>query len=137
MLTAPRGGFYFRGGLVIAGLGVFALIAPPAVSAFGHGRNALYCLTHHHNGITKPDSHSRSAQHQGENDAASAKASPGRGDHKATCCALVLVTALAPNTEAILCLTWPGRTPHCAPETRYSGRWPDRLMRPPISSLSV
>jgi hypothetical protein len=48
-----------------------------------------------------------------------------------------LETALAPNTEALLCPTWPGRMRHCAPETRYSGRGPDQPNRPPISSLSI
>lgn len=137
MLTALRSGVYFRTGLVIAALAVFALIAPPAVAAFGHGKDALYCLTDQHNGITKASNHNHLAQHPDENSAGGMKPSPAHSDHNPTCCALFLVTALAPNAETSLCLTSPGGTRRYAPETRYPSRGPDQLNRPPISSLSI
>jgi len=136
MLTALRGGVYFRAGITIAVLAVFALIAPPAASAFGHGKNALHCLTYQHNGIAKAGDHSHAA-HQNKSGADSAKHSPDKGDHNPTCCALFLVTALAPNAEALLPLPWPGRTLPNPSEIRCSGRGPDQLDRPPISLLSI
>jgi hypothetical protein len=45
MLKALRVGLGFRVAMAIAVLAALCLVAPPAVMAFGHGKNTVHCLT--------------------------------------------------------------------------------------------
>ena len=46
MLAALRKGRYFRAAFALAAFAAVCFVAPPAVLAFGHGGNALHCLSH-------------------------------------------------------------------------------------------
>ena len=46
MLKALRAGLGFRVAMAIAVFAALCLVAPPAVMAFGHGRDTVHCLTH-------------------------------------------------------------------------------------------
>ncbi len=128
MLRALRTGLGFRVAIVIAAFAALCLAAPPAVLAFGHGENTLYCLAHD---AVDHGTHGGLAQkHDGDRGTLPGTHAPG-------CCGLYCLSALplasGPLLEGLLLA--PALSPPAEPA--LSGRVPGRLDRPPIPSLSV
>ena len=129
MLRALRTGLGFRVAIVIAAFAALCLAAPPAVLAFGHGENTLYCLAHAD--AVDHGTHGGLAQkHDGDHGTLPGTHAPG-------CCGLYCLSALplasGPLVEGLLLA--PALSPPAEPT--LSGRVPGRLDRPPIPSLSV
>jgi hypothetical protein len=129
MLRALRTGLGFRVAIVIAAFAALCLAAPPAVLAFGHGENTLYCLAHAD--AVDHGTHGGLAQkHDGDHGTLPGTRAPG-------CCGLYCLSALplasGPLLEGLLLA--PALSPPAEPAP--SGRVPGRLDRPPIPSLSV
>jgi len=132
MLRALRTGFGFRVAVAIAAFAALCLVAPPAVMAFGHGENTIHCLAH-----------ADAANHGMHAAALGGFAQKHGADHGTLpgthpgCCGLYCLSALplasGPLVEGLLLA--PALSPPA--EASLSGRVPERLDRPPISSLSV
>jgi hypothetical protein len=114
--------------MTVAVLAALCFVAPPAVLAFGHGKNALYCLAnadavnHAMHGGGTHDNHGDHGKSPGTN-------APG-------CCGLYCMSALPLTPTPI-----EGRAIRPAlsmpAEIAFTSRVPGRLDRPPISLLSV
>jgi hypothetical protein len=129
MLKALRAGLGFRVAMAIAVFAALCLVAPPAVMAFGHGKNTVHCLTNAD--IADHGMHGGEApKHHGDHGKLPETATPG-------CCGLYCLSALplasGPTVEGRVLA--PALLPPV--EIALFGRVPDRLDRPPISPLSV
>jgi hypothetical protein len=129
MLKALRAGLGFRVAMAIAVLAALCLVAPPAVMAFGHGKNTVHCLANAD--VADHGMHGgASEKHHGDHGKLPGTSTPG-------CCGLYCLSALplasAPMVEDLAVA--PALSPPV--DTTLFGRVPDRLDRPPISPLSV
>lgn len=134
MLTLAMKRGYFRAGLALASLAWVALIAPPVAVTFGHGKNALHCLTQNHNGVTRKDA-VHSIQHQ--HGTRIPDEAPAKGDHGPTCCKIFCLAALTPNSGSGLNLSWPADPVFSLLKPIVSGRGTNPPDHPPKSSLPL
>ena len=128
MLTALRTGLRFRLAVAFAAFAALCFVAPPAVLAFGHGKNTVNCLAHA-DAVDHGMAKAGGAKHHGDH------SSPA-GDHQMTCCGLFCLSALAADSGvldpvAARSAAFPAR------ETSVFNRVSERLDRPPISLLFV
>jgi hypothetical protein len=129
MLGRLRSGFGFRVAMTLTVLAGLCLVAPPAVMAFGHSGHTAYCVSH-----ADEIDHGGHMASGGMNHADQGKV-PVK--HDSGCCGLFCVSAIAPQSPAIIEL---GLAPLAlvAPVEQFSfSRAPEQPDRPPISSLSV
>jgi hypothetical protein len=127
MLTALRTGVYFRFAILLAALASLCFVAPPAVLAFGHGRNTVDCMTHADMVDHGKLQHGTNSQ---DHDSA-----PASGHHR-SCCGLFCMSALVIEGSVIEPVaaestSFPART------SNHLSRLPERLDRPPISLAIV
>jgi hypothetical protein len=128
MLRALRSGIFYRLAAVFAVLAAFCFALPPAVLAFGHGSSTAHCLSQAdsvNHGMMRVADKQKDHKHQ-------APAS----EHKSTCCGLFCLSALT-TSEQSLDPIFVDSAPYPTCEINSAASLPERLDRPPISSLSV
>jgi hypothetical protein len=128
MLTALTTGLRFRLVILLAVFAALCFVAPPAVLAFGHGKNTVDCLAHA-DMVDHGSSHAHGTKPHGDHSSPS-------GNHQPSCCGLFCLSALAVDSGSIDPIA-AGSVPLPVRETRVFSRVPERLDRPPISLLIV
>ena len=129
MLAALRTGICFRVAIMLAAFAALCFVAPPAVLAFGHGKNTVDCLAH-----ADMLDHGKLHAHGGKPN--SDHSSP-TGTHQPSCCGLFCMSALATVGAETVAPVEAGALHGPAPETILFSRAPERPDRPPISLLVV
>lgn len=124
MLTALMTGLRFRLAILFAAFASLCFVAPPAVLAFGHGKNTVDCLAH-----ADMLDHGKLHAHGGKPD--NDRSSP-TGTHQPSCCGLFCMSALVTDGSVIGPVT-AGSAPFPAREPTLFSRVAERLDRPPIS----
>lgn len=132
------------GALIIAY--ALCVVAPAAALAFGDAARAAHCLTHDHHGVATPHSHAGDAPAHGHSAPAHHHAGDAAHDHASAadgngppaeqaCCGLSCLPAIP---TAAIDLSTQATVAAAAPfvQTHLIGHEPDRLSRPPDSSLS-
>lgn len=129
MLRCFRNGLGLRIAMTLAVLAALCLVAPPAVMAFGHGEQTAHCLSHgdqmDHGGYMA----SGGMDHSQHGNA------PVK--HESGCCGLFCVSAIAPQAQAIVVLSFAPVSHLIGATAAFNGRIPDQPNRPPISPLSA
>jgi len=128
MLTALTTGLRFRLAILFAVFAALCFVVPPAVLAFGHGKNTADCLVHA-DMVDHGNSHAHDTKSHGDH-------SPPAGNHQPSCCGLFCLSALVTDGSVIRpvvadSIPFPART------IAFFTRVPERLDRPPISLLVV
>lgn len=129
MLTALTTGLRFRLAILLAVFAALCFVAPPAVLAFGHGKNTVDCLAHA-DMVDHGNSHAHGTKPHGDH------SSPA-GNHQPSCCGLLCLSALAADSGNVIDHTDARSTPFPALEPSLLSRVTERLDRPPIALLIV
>jgi hypothetical protein len=140
--------FRLRAALGLAALYAFCVLAPHAALALGNA--AAHCLTddhiaaHIHTAKAEAVAHSHGDGTVHDHGTASAHDDSGATvphqhsgadgkDHKANCCGLFCISAIALESRVALPLPLSVAAIHPGPDDALNGRGPDRLIRPPIT----
>jgi hypothetical protein len=129
MLRALRTGVSFRLAILLTAFASFCFVAPRAVLAFGHGQATADCMAH-----ADVVGHGKGAPVTGMKHHQGNQSYPS-GDHQPSCCGLFCMSALVADEGAIELTV--ASTKYAKSEPNLFSRGPERLDRPPISSLSV
>jgi hypothetical protein len=134
---------------VLAVLYLVCILSPAAAFAFGDGSQTSHCLTeaslsahvhgthvHGSGGAASPHSHAEGTPAQHSHDPAS-HSHDGGVAADSTCCGLFCVSSLAADLIAASPDGAPGSTAVFPIAQEIAGSGPDRLYRPPITSLSI
>ena len=115
--------------MALAAFAAFCFIAPPAVMAFGHGKDAVHCLTQA-DAVNHGMAGAGNAEHRGDH-------APAPGSHQSSCCGLFCLSALTVSGGALLEASCIGLSPSPSPEQGFLGQTPECPDPPPISPLAV
>jgi hypothetical protein len=133
MLAKLRVGIRFRLAFALAVFATLCFAAPPAVLAFGHGGNALQCLSHAdtiNHGMNlaadKATDHGHGHTHQGV-----------PADHQPNCCGLYCLSALMPAIETVREPAWLDFSFTPPAGAGFMSRITDNPDPPPIPFASV
>jgi hypothetical protein len=129
MLTALTTGLRFKLAIALAAFAALCFVAPPAVLAFGHGKNTVNCLAHV-DAVDHGEAKAHGMKHHSDH------SSPA-GGHQMTCCGLFCLSALAAEDGETVDRIDAGPALSSAIEASPHSRVPERPDRPPISLLSV
>lgn len=128
MLTALTTGLRFRLAILFAVFAALCFVAPPAVLAFGHGKNTVDCLARA-DMVDHGNSHAHGTKPHGDH------SSPA-GSHQSSCCGLFCLSALLTDGGVIEPVATDSTLFPARAASLFS-RVPERLDRPPISLLVV
>lgn len=129
-----------RGAVALALLYAFCLLMPTAAFALSDAANAAHCLTETHGMAAKLHKHDAGTHLHGDgtthkhataDDTASTPAAddtapPGK------CCGLFCIAAITPNIQVALDIPVPAMS-YAALADAFSGRNPERIIKPPIA----
>jgi hypothetical protein len=131
-----------RAASTLALLYLLCVLAPAAAFAFGDGSRAAHCLTDGNHGLQSVHLHEhdggKAHAHQDGSSHEHSKAPDGR--HKSSdsqCCGLVCLSALPASILEVETPTLPALIAVSVDQEDIAGKAPERLYRPPISSLPV
>lgn len=141
MLTALNTGLRFRLAIMLTVFAALCFVLPPAVLAFGHGKNTVACLSHagavNHGNMAQ--AHEGATAHKvalhGRKDYSDHV--PPTGDHQMTCCGLFCLSAVAVSGNEAVDRAALGVPRITRPAPRLIARAPERPERPPNTLLSL
>lgn len=139
MLTRLTRKLRWRAAVMIAVLYAVCSIAPSLALAFADGPTAAHCLTEDHHGVANPAAHDHGdgVIHSHSNDGASSTDGDDGGGAAGKCCGIFCVNALPSSTHLAFGQPVHGSGLMPVLQDHLAGRGPDRIDRPPISSLSL
>ncbi len=125
----------------VALLYLLCVLAPAAAFAIGEASRVVNCLTddnhglrsahvHHQHEAGKPHHHEDGTGHE------HAKIPDGKSSD-GQCCGLICLSALPASISEVQTPALPAMVAVSANQEDVAGKTPDRLYRPPISSLSL
>lgn len=142
MLTGVTKGFRIRAALVLAAFYALCSVTPAVALAFADSARAVRCLTEGHqdaaNAVSAIHDHAAGQFHTHlGNDGTDDDDDGDGGRVPKHCCGLFSVTALPASGYATAAGDIHAALVQPAVQDRLDGRGPDRINRPPISSLSL
>lgn len=141
MLTRLTKAMRLRAAVIIAVLYALCIVTPGLALAFADSASVAHCLTDDHRGGAKASKslhdHSGGAIHSHVGEDESSADADGNSSPPGKCCGLFCTTALPTVYHVALGGIIHGSSVLPSVQEDPTGRSPDRIIRPPISSLSL